>query len=230
MLGLVDTCALFLFADAEADGLVQQQTDEQGHDQLKNSTKGTHCLPPQLVDAAAVEQTVDAGRCGLGCQEADREGAPETTEQVDADHVERVVIAELVLQSDGQRTDHASENTDDDRAHGRDRGAGRSDGDQSGDDAGRGAKRGGMAVADALGDQPAQACGTSGDHGVHPDHRRGVARGDGGTGIEAEPAEPQQTGAEHDQGQVVRPHRIALPAEPLARMMASARPAIPALM
>ena len=48
------------------------------------------------------------------------------------------------------------------------------------------------------------------------DCRRG-AGSDRGTGIEAEPAEPQQAGTKHDQRQVVRPHRIALPAEPLAQ-------------
>ena len=74
-----------------------------------------------------------------------------------------------------------------------------------------------MAVADALGEQPAQGGGTGGDHGVHPDGRGRVAGGDGRAGVEAEPAEPQQAGAEHDQGQVVRPHRIAPPADPLAQ-------------
>ena len=96
---------------------MQQQPDDQGHDQAEEQHgEGTDCLPPQLVEPAAVEETVDAGWCRLGCQEADREGAPETTEQVDADHVEGVVKAELVLQSDGQRTDNARENPDDDRA------------------------------------------------------------------------------------------------------------------
>ena len=37
-----------------------------------------------------------------------------------------------------------------------------------------------------------------------------------GTGVEAEPAEPQQTGAEQDQRHVVRTHRVLLEADPLA--------------
>ena len=48
------------------------------------------------------------------------------------------------------------------------------------------------------------------------DCRRG-AGGDRGAGVEAEPAEPQQASTNHDQCQVVWPHRIALPAEPLAQ-------------
>ena len=69
----------------------------------------------------------------------------------------------------------------------------------------------------ALGEQPAQGRGGGRDQGVHPDDGGGVAGGDGGAGVEAEPAEPQQAGAEHDQGEVVRPHRVAPPAEPLAK-------------
>ena len=74
-----------------------------------------------------------------------------------------------------------------------------------------------MAVANALGDQPAQGCSGGGDHGVHPNRCGGSAGSDRRTGIETEPAEPQQASAEHDQRQVVRPHRIALPAQPLAQ-------------
>ena len=80
----------------------------------------------------------------------------EATDQVDADDVERVVVAELVLQPDGQGADHAGERADDDRADGRHRRTGRGDGDQAGDDAGCGAEGGGVAVADPLGDQPAE--------------------------------------------------------------------------
>ena len=37
-----------------------------------------------------------------------------------------------------------------------------------------------------------------------------------GTGVEAEPAEPQQAGAERDQRHVVRPEALPRPADPLA--------------
>ena len=39
----------------------------------------------------------------------------------------------------------------------------------------------------------------------------------GRAGVEAEPAEPQQAGAEHHERQVVRTHRVALAADPLAQ-------------
>jgi len=73
-----------------------------------------------------------------------------------------------------------------------------------------------MAVADALDDQPAKGCGACGDHSVHPDRCRRGASSDRRTGVEAEPTEPQQPSADHDQRQVVGAHRIALPAQSLA--------------
>ena len=57
--------------------------------------------------------------------------------------------------------------------------------------------------------QPAQQRG-------HEDDGRGVVGAERRAGVEAEPAEPQQAGAEHDQGQVVRPHRVAAEADPAA--------------
>ncbi|MEI2643903.1 MAG: hypothetical protein V9G10_16760 [Candidatus Nanopelagicales bacterium] len=52
---------------------------------------------------------------------------------------------------------------------------------------------------------------------VHEHHGRGVVRSQRGTGVEPEPAEPQQTRADHDQREVVRLHRRLRPAEPLAQ-------------
>ena len=83
--------------------------------------EGAHGLAPELVEAAAVEQAVDAGRGRRRGEEADRDGAQEATDEVDADDVERVVEAELVLQADGERAEHAGERRRGDRADGVDR-------------------------------------------------------------------------------------------------------------
>ena len=53
---------------------------------------------------------------------------------------------------------------------------------------------------------------------------------DGGTGVEAEPADPQQRGADHRVGQVVRRHVVGAVADALAQHQAHTRPAMPALM
>ena len=114
-------------------------------------------LAPELVDAATVEQAVDPAGAALGGEEADGDGAPEAADEVHADHVERVVDVELVLQPDGQGAQRTGDGAEEDRADRAHRGARRGDGDEAGDDAGGGAERGGVAVADALGDQPGEA-------------------------------------------------------------------------
>ena len=52
-------------------------------------------LPPQLVEAAAVEQAVGLVRHAVAGEEADQQGADDAADEVDADDVERVVVAEL---------------------------------------------------------------------------------------------------------------------------------------
>ena len=149
---------------------------------------------------------------------------------MDADDVERVVEAQLVLQSDGQRTDDASESANDDRADRGDRGAGRGDGDQAGDDARCGAEGGGMAVADPLGDQPAKEAAavatmvfTQTTEAVLP-------------AASAEPAlKPNQPNHSRPAPSMTRVRlcgRIGSRFQPsrLPSMMARARPATPALM
>ena len=51
--------------------------------------------------------------------------------------------------------------------------------------------------------EPAEHGGGRGGQGVDPD-QAGLLHGGGGTGVEAEPAEPQDGGAEHDERDVVR--------------------------
>ena len=50
--------------------------------------------------------------------------------------------------------------------------------------------------------------------GGDEDDRRRVVGTERGAGVEAVPAEPEQPGAEHHQGQVVRPHRVLAEADP----------------
>ena len=54
--------------------------------------------------------------------------------------------------------------------------------------------------------------------------------GAGAAGVEAEPAEPEQAGAEHDHRQVVRLHRLLAEALAAAETIAATSAATPALM
>ena len=78
---------------------------------------------------------------------------------------------------------------------------------------------------------PAEQRGGGGDLRVHERERGRAVRAERRAGVEPEPAEPQQAGAEQDERQVVRPHRR--PSASRCRLpstSARARPAAPALM
>src|SRR4051812_3043947 len=64
VLALVDAGDLALVADAQAgDGLDDVGEDQADDERVGQHGERTHGLAPQLVDTAAVEQAVDAGRC-----------------------------------------------------------------------------------------------------------------------------------------------------------------------
>ena len=73
-----------------------------------------------------------------------------------------------------------------------------------------------LSVADLLGEQPGQRGSSGGDQGVDPGDRGGVPGAQGRAGVEAEPAEPQQTGADHHEREVVRAQRLLAEPDPLA--------------
>ncbi|MPM11237.1 hypothetical protein SDC9_57576 [bioreactor metagenome] len=159
------------------------------------------------MEAAAVEQAGDAGRGGGIGQQTDQDGADEAADQVHADDVERVVVAEAELQRDGQRAQRADPDTEEQGAHRRDGVGGGGDADQAGDHTGGGPQGGGVTVADPLHDEPADD--RRGGGGESVDERGGgdPVGAQRGPGVEAEPADEQQGGAEHHRDQVAGPDR-----------------------
>ena len=61
-----------------------------------------------------------------------------------------------------------------------------------------------MTVAEALRQEPAEHRGGRGGGGVDPGQASCAIGSERGPGVESEPAEPQQRGTQHDQGQVMR--------------------------
>ena len=111
-----------LLGDAETHGLLNRDADGQGKDEREGEDgERADDLAPELVDAAAVEQAVDTRRGLSGGEEADQDRAHEAADEVDADDVERVVVAEPELQAHGERAEHAGDGADEDRADRRDR-------------------------------------------------------------------------------------------------------------
>ncbi len=110
----VDAADLGVAGDAEAHEGVQRLADEPGDDEgVRQDRERPDRLGLELVEPAAVEQPVDRGRRLCSGEEADRERADETADEVDSDDVERVVEAEPELQAHGIRAGHAGEQTDD---------------------------------------------------------------------------------------------------------------------
>ena len=139
------------------------------------------------------------------------------TDEVHADDVERVVVAELELQAARRSADRAGDEPDVDRRHRRRRSRARRDRDEPGDRARRGAERGGVPAAEPLDEQPAEHRGRRGH--VRVDERLG---GDARCRASAEPAlNPNQPNHRMPvpssvSGSDVRRHRVLRPAAPLA--------------
>src|SRR5665811_1587290 len=112
----VDAVELRLRSDTDLHERLDEVTDQEGHDRgVDQDGEGADRLLAELIEAASVDEAVDAAGSGVTGQEADEQGPRKTTDQVDAHDVERVVVAELELQADCQRTHDARDGTNDDR-------------------------------------------------------------------------------------------------------------------
>ena len=133
-----------------------------------------------------------------------------------ADDVEGVIVAELELETAGQAGQDTSDGTHHDGPQRGNHIGGRGDGDQAGDHT-RGGTHGGVVTgANLLGEAPREHCGCGGGGGGNPSVTSSTVGGEGGTSVEAEPAEPQQEGAEHHERHVVRAERLRAEALTLA--------------
>jgi hypothetical protein len=101
--------------------------------EMTRVASATSDLQDELVDTATVEQTRG------GREQSGADGAPEAGDEVDADDVERVVVAEAELQADGEGGQATGDDTEDDRAERAEGATGRGDRDETGDDTGGGA-------------------------------------------------------------------------------------------
>jgi hypothetical protein len=128
---------------------------------------------------------------------------------MDAEHVERVVILEHRLQRhDRPQADDAGNGTEHDRTHRTGKAGRRGDRDEAGHRTRCRAEQAGMATGELLSDGPGD--GRSGRSGDGVEHGLcGKAGGlEVGAGVEAEPADPQQAGADEGEGEVVRRDRL----------------------
>ena len=170
------------------------------------------------VNAAAVEEALVEGsveELGVG-EQTDHERADETADEVHADDVECVVVAGLELDLHGVAADEAGNGTDEDRGTtGHVAGSG-GDRHETGDDAGRGTEVGRVTVTDPFDEHPHEPGSSGGEERVHEGLSGLAVGGEGGTGVEAEPTEPEDSGADHDERHRVRRAGLGRPALALA--------------
>ncbi len=136
---------------------------------------------------------------------------------MDRDDVERVVVSQAELQRNRQVADASGNHPDGQRTPDAHETGTRCDGHQAGDRPRGGSQGGGVPAFEPFHDEPATHSRRRGDVGV--DERLG---GDGigpqgGAGVEPEPAEPQDAGAEQSQGERVRRHGLTGPTLALAQ-------------
>ena len=128
---------------------------------------------------------------------------------MDAEYVQGVVDAQFVDEFHGEEAGAAGAGADDDGRHHADEAGGGGNGHQAGDGAG-----GGAAGRGAFGKEPGHygPGGHSGGRGHVGDHEGvGGVRGgqvEAAAGVEAEPAEPEEAGAQQHQGHVVGRHGV----------------------
>ncbi|MCY1287001.1 hypothetical protein D9M70_359840 [compost metagenome] len=220
MLSQVEADGLFLFVDPQAHDHVQHLEDHEGDD-----TGVDHCHHHALeldeeLGADVFDRTeATQGRSG---EDAGQQGADDTADAMHAEGIQGVVVAQLALQAGGAEVaDHAGDQTDDQRTHRAHGTGGRSDGDQAGDHAGSDTQGTRLTVGQPLGEHPAQGGGGGGDLGDQHGHAGGAIGGYRGTGVEAEPADPQHGGAHQGVAQVVRRHRRGRVALALAQHQAA---------
>lgn len=164
MFDLVDAGDLVVLADPHPDRPVEDEREGRGdHQGVGEDGEDTDGLLAELVEPAAVEQALGVGLHTAGGEEADEERADDTADEVDADDVQGVVVAEPVLEADGHGAEYTGDHTDGDGSEGADRAARGGDGDEARDGAGRGTEGGEGTVADLLVGEPAEDSGSGGD-------------------------------------------------------------------
>ena len=136
---------------------------------------------------------------------------------MDAEHVQRVIGAEDALEVvDAPQADHASQQADHQAAHQADEAGRRGDGHQAGHRTRCCTQHRRLALQDPFSEGPRHH-GTSGcQQGVAEGQRSRAIGLERGTGVETEPAHPQQRRTDHSQRQRVRRHRFAAQANTLA--------------
>ena len=132
-----------------------------------------------------------------------------------AEDVERVVIAELELQPGaGPEADRPGDDSDQEPLHRQNKSRCRRDRSKSGDRAGDHSEHGRFAARPPFERHPGERAGARGEMRGHDRHRGARVCAQCRAAVESEPADPQETGADHRQSEIVRRQIVAAIATP----------------
>ncbi|OQB96371.1 MAG: hypothetical protein BWX86_00802 [Verrucomicrobia bacterium ADurb.Bin122] len=213
MFGDVEAGDLIFFIDAQTTA---GPAGDFGEDQGACDGPAQHeraCLylfePECLPDEAGEVWCAEVGVGGGGGEDAREDRAERTADRVDAEGIERIVIAEFPFEHIAREEGRgAGGESDADGAAGGDEATGRGDRREAGDGAGAEAEHAGLAVAQVFEGRPHEAASGGGERGGDEGVDGHTVGGDGAAGIEAVPAGPQHAGADHTKDHAMRRHGL----------------------
>src|SRR6185369_17461325 len=211
MLGLVEAHDLVFLLDAQPHGLVEDKGQDQGDDEgIGAGCHNSNQLNHELLGIAGYQ----AGGTDR-CKHTGEDGAEGTADAVYAEGIQGIVVFQFGLEHDAAIADQAGCST---HQQGRTRlyeTCGRGDHDQTGHNTGTEAEGAGLAGVDPFSDHPGEAGSSRGNGGGGACQTgqpagsvRGIDTHDGRTGVETEPAEPEQTDSQQGEGQIVGSHAL----------------------
>ena len=211
----------FLFViDGEANGEFEREQQHQADQAAPHQGHAHRFALDDELRHRAIRAADRRRREHAGQQRAD-----DPADTVHPERVQAVVVAEHVFEVGcRQEADHARRNTNRDRTAREDKTRSRRDGDETRHRARDDAEHRGFALGDPLRKHPGQRGSGGGDLRHRHCHAGTPAGTDRGARVEAEPADPQQRGADHREGEVMRRHVLVPVATTLAHHQAAHQP------
>ncbi len=217
MLGEVEAGGFLFWGEAEADGFIHHEEDGEGSDDGDGPGDGNADELVQDLMGVAFEQAGGEGvALGIVAEDGVDGGDGEDTGEecsdgaasaVDAEGVERVVVAKVVFEAgDHIEAEDAGDEPDEQGGHGLDESRGGGDGDEAGDGSGDGSEGGGFAILEPLGEGPTDGCRGGGEVGGDKGGGGECSGVESGAGVEAEPAEPEEAGSDAAEDEGVGRH------------------------